>query len=192
MKHTFFALAALLAIGSAQAAELSLAGNIVNQKDLVQIDFSIASPGAVTLWTDSWQLGVNFDPQLSLYSAAGSLLANFDDNFARVATAGDFDASQFFAALAAGQYHLVLSASSNNPNGNTLASGFSYDADAPIALTDWTQPGVDINSINQQKGGFWRVNLSGVDQAGVVPEPASLALVLAGLLGLGVARRRRD
>jgi hypothetical protein len=191
MKHSFIVLASLLAAAGAQAADLSLDGTFTFQKDRVQIDFSLAATTEVRLWTDSWQSGRNFDPLLSLYAQNGSLVASFDDNDGSVAPgAGYFDAGQTFTPLAAGHYHLVLSASSNDPKGATLASGFTYDGAPPIALVDWNQPGYDINA-NDQKGGLWRVHLSGVDQAAAVPEPNGVALMLAGLLGLGAWLRSR-
>lgn len=185
-------LGALLALaGASHAADLTLSGQFSVHKDQAVIDFSLGTGGPVRLWTDSWQSGLNFDPLLTLFSASGVLMSSFDDNDGSVdASAGYFDAGQAFGFLQPGHYRLVLTASSNDALGLSLADGFTYDADAPIALVDWNQPGYDINA-NDQKGGFWRVQLSGVDQAAVVPEPASVALLIAGLAGLGGWLRRR-
>lgn len=190
MKQHLLALTlAALSIG-AQAADLSLSGQATHHNDRIAIDFSVAAGSNVSLWTDSWQAGLNFDPQL--YLARDGVIVGADNDGGTLigASAGYFDAGLQFTAEAGGRYRLVLSASSNDALGSTLAQGFAYDADRPIPLADWNQPGYDINA-NDQKGGFWRVRLSGVEQAAVVPEPDPLALMLAGLLGIaGVVRRR--
>ncbi|CAN5240118.1 hypothetical protein BH11PSE10_BH11PSE10_01510 [soil metagenome] len=195
--HSFARLAlASLALGgslAAQAGDFNFSGQLVYQKDVVQFDFSLATAGTVSLWTDSWQSGLNFDPQLALFDGSHTLQTVFADGGDSVSptTAGFFDDGQTFAPLAAGHYRLTLSAYSNDPTGPNLANGFTYDGAAPIALADWNQPGYNINA-NDQKGGAWRVHLSGVEQAAVVPEPASVLMMLAGLLGVAaVARRRR-
>lgn len=182
-----FATVALLVAAASAHADFVVSGQFVNQKDQARIDFNVL-PGTaeVRIWTDSWQSGLNFDPLLSVFDASGKLLLSFDDNDGTVdPSAGFFDAGQNLGALAAGLYHLVLTASSNNPLGTQLSDGFAYDGDAAIALVDWNQPGYDVNK-NDQKGGFWRVNF-----AGAVPEPATVALVLAALGGLAATRRRR-
>lgn len=191
MKHALAFLAAAALSLSAQAADLSFSGQAVNHNDKIVIDFQVAAGAQVSLWTDSWQSGLNFDPQLYLASAGTLVNADNDSGSLVHAGAGYYDAGLQFTAATAGSYRLVLNASSNDALGTTLPQGFSYDADAPIKLVDWNQPGYDINA-NDQKGGFWRLNLSGVQQAAVVPEPGSLALMLAGLLGIALIVRQRQ
>lgn len=193
MKHALTLMAAALvaaAAGSAHAADLSLSGQAVHHNDLILIDFNVAAGSVVSLWTDSWQSGLNFDPQLYLTRGGAILQADNDGGSLISASAGYYDAGLQFTATTAGSYRLVLNASSNDARGATLAQGFTYDGEAPIKLSDWNQPGYDINA-NDQKGGFWRVNLSGVEQAAVVPEPGSLAMLLAGLMTVGWVVRRR-
>jgi hypothetical protein len=190
MNKHFLALAlAALSLG-AQAADLTFSGQAVNHNDQVVIDFQVAAGSTVSLWTDSWQSGLNFDPQLFLASDGAIVNADNDSGSLVNAAAGYFDAGLQFTATTAGSYRLVLNASSNDALGTLLAQGFTYDADAPIKLADWNQPGYDINA-NDQKGGFWRVHLDGVEQAAVVPEPAGWALMLPGLLALSLVGRRR-
>ena len=81
-------------------------------------------------------------------------------------------------------------AAGNAALGSLLSDGFSYDAETPIAIGQWNQPSYDINA-NDQKGTFWRLHFSGVDQVSAVPEPASaLLLALGGLVLLGARARR--
>lgn len=182
---------ALLAATTAQAADFSLSGQAAHHNDKIVIDFSVNAGSTVSLWTDSWQSGLNFDPQLFLASGGTILQADDDGGSFVNAGAGYYDAGLQFTAAAAGSYRLVLNAASNNALGTTLGGGFSYDGDAPIALADWNQPSYDLNA-NDQKGGFWRLHLSGVEQAAVVPEPDRYAMLAAGLLSIALVVRRRQ
>lgn len=184
------ALAGALAAPAAQAADLAFDGQMAFHNSLVQIDFTLDASASVQLWTDSWQSGLNFDPQLTLWQG-GQLLAANDDAEPLRPEQGYYDAG-LSLSLAAGRYRLVLHAAGNDAQGSTLADGFSLAGEAPTALADWTQPSSDLNA-GDQKGSFWRLHLDHVAQAAVVPEPGSYALMLAGLLALaGTARHRRD
>ena len=189
----------LAASAPAQAAEFSLSGEARLHNDVVHIDFSVAEDATeVRLWTDSWQAGLNFDPAAALWQVAGadfSLLAEVDDDDTVAPGQGFFDTGMVLPALAAGTYRVTLVAAFNSAQGSLLSQGFSYDDETPILLSEWNQPSYDPNA-NDQKGGFWRLNLSGVSQAAVVPEPAAWQLML---LGLGLvagapvlARHRRE
>lgn len=181
-------LAAATSLG-AQAADYSFSGQLRYNTDVVHIDFSLDSAAQVQLWTDSWQDGLNFDPLLALFDGGHALLQLIDDGGDSLG-GGYFDAGLGLPQLAAGHYRLTLGASPNNPLGQHLSDGFEFDGQTPIAIADWNQPGYDINK-NDQKGSFWQLRLNGVNQAAVVPEPGSLALMLAGLLGLGLLGRRQ-
>ncbi|RTL42293.1 MAG: PEP-CTERM sorting domain-containing protein [Burkholderiales bacterium] len=189
MKHALILIAGLLSL-QAGAADLSFSGQAVNHNDKIVIDFQATAGSTVSLWTDSWQSGLNFDPQLFLAQGDTIVLTDNDGGSLVNAGAGYFDAGLQFTAAATGSYRLVLNASSNDALGTLLSQGFTYDSQAPIPLATWNQPGYDVNA-NDQKGGFWRVNLSGVETAAVVPEPAHWALLLPGLLGVALAARRR-
>lgn len=188
------ALATVLALATlplgAAAAVVTLSGQALHHNDNIVVDFNVAAGSEVRLWTDSWQSGLNFDPQLFLARAGVLVLSDNDGGSLVDAAAGYYDAGLQFTAATAGNYRLVLNASSNDALGSTLAEGFAYDGQSPIRLSDWNQPGYDMNA-NDQKGGFWRLTLSGVEQAAAVPEPATGALVVAALLALSLTGRRR-
>jgi hypothetical protein len=184
------ATALLLAAATAQADDYTLSGDLAFHNSVVQIDFTLAAAGTdVRIWTDSWLSGLNFDPATALWSLSGAdhqLIAVVDDDDSVGPGQGYYDSGFLLPTLAAGQYRLTLVAASNEPKGTLLSQGFVYDQQAPIAIGQWNQPGYDPNA-NDQKGTFWRLHFAGVDTVSAVPEPASCALLLGGLLGvLGV------
>ena len=187
--------AALLACATvgATAANVSLSGDIRYNTDIVQVSFSLAAAGAVKVWTDSWQSGLNFDPVAAVWAKSGNgytLLSEVDDDDSIGAGQGSFDAGLGFGLLGAGQYLVTLAASPNYARGTTLAAGFGFDGSTPILIADWNQPGYNVNA-NDQKGTFWRINLQGVTQAALVPEPSAGLMTALGLAALGVAIHRR-
>ncbi len=172
---------------SAQAAVTTVSGQITFHNDVVQIDLNVpAAASDVKIWSDSWLSGLNFDPTAAFWRKSGndySLVAEVDDDDTIAAGQGFYDTGFSFPLLAAGAYRLTLGAAVNAAVGTLLSQGFLYDGQAPIALTDWNQPTYDPNA-NDQKGGFWRVNVSGGDVVNSVPEPTSWMLVALGLSGL--------
>lgn len=193
LKGVLGAIAWSVAVAGAQAADFVLTGDITYNTDVVRIGFAVAPGGAVTVWTDSWKSGLNFDPVVAVWMSGGSgytLLGEVDDDDTVGAGQGAFDAGLRFASLAGGQYLLTVAASPNYANGQVLAAGFGFDGSTPIRIADWNQPGYDPNA-NDQKGTAWSVHLSGVTQAALVPEPSTGLLMALGLSGLGVVAARR-
>ena len=184
--------AALLAASAcAQAADFTLSGSIGFHNDVVQIDFSRAFAGDVKIWTDSWMSGLNFDPTAALWAKSGAdfaFLQAVDDDDTVAAGQGFYDSGFALPSLAAGAYRLTLAAAVNAPSGALLSQGFAYSAETPIPIGQWNQPTYDPNA-NDQKGGFWQVHFSNVDQAALaVPEPSSWLLLAVGLAALAARR----
>lgn len=177
----------------AHAADFTFSDHISYNTDVVQVSFTVnADASPVQLWSDSWRGGLNFDPTLTLWVKAGngySRVGENDDDDSIHSGQGFYDAGLALPALAAGQYLVTLGAAPNYANGVALADGFVLDGSAPILVTQWNQPSYDINA-NDQKGTQWRLHLTGVESAAVVPEPSSFLMLLAGMGVLMAARRR--
>ncbi len=189
------ALSSGLAMG-AHAGDFTTTGNLVFNTDVVQYDFRLLAAGEVTLWTDSWRAGLNFDPTLAFFVAGhlttiGDFSDDTTDPAALLPGQGGYDSQIHFTSLAAGTYRLALTASGNDAIGPSLSDGFSLVGTTPIPIGEWNQPSYDPNK-NDQKGSFWELHFNGVDSVSPVPEPGSVSLLLAGLLGmLGIAGVRR-
>ncbi len=193
-KRILAALALAVGAAAAHAVPVVRSGNLVDNTDVVEIAFTLASAAPVSIWTDSWSAGLNFDPTISVFDAASTLLVATGDDTPDPtllhAGQGGYDGELDFTLLAAGRYVLTLSASGNDPVGPTLAAGFSLAGTTPIAIADWNQPSYDINR-NDQKGTFWRVNVEGSSAVAAVPEPSEIVMLTVGLAVVAALVRRR-
>ena len=184
---------------SAPAADFTFFGDVVYNTDIVEVTFSLnADATNVKVWTDSFQNGLNFDPITALWRRVGNdyvLIDEDDDNDTIAPGQTYYDSGFVVASLAAGDYLFTVGAYPNFAYGTLLSEGFAFghDGTPQMQIPDWCQPASD--DCNNQKGTFWRVHLSGVDSAeppvGVIPEPETYALMLAGLAAVGYASRRR-
>ncbi|MES2128498.1 MAG: DVUA0089 family protein [Pseudomonadota bacterium] len=185
----FIAGAALCALaGASQAASFNFSGQISFHNDVVQIPFTLdADATDVRVWTDSFLDGANFDPITAVWRNGAMVGQNDDD--AHIAPGQTvFDSGLTFATLPAGHYLFTIATFNNFANSHTLADGFKFDHDTPVPLASWCQP---VSHCDM--GHNWSVHLDGVSSATPppVPEPASYAMLLAGLGMLGRAARRR-
>lgn len=186
-KRLIVAIAAgLLACLPAAAITVNFTGNITYHNDVVEFEFSLLDDATnVRIWTDSFDNGANFDPITALWTGGGNLIAENDDNDTiNPSTQTYWDSGFELASLSAGDYLFTVASFANFANGATLAEGFSYDGDTPIAIENWWNEGT----------GYYSVWFDGVDSAAPgtpIPEPASMTLFGLGLGGLAVRRLRK-
>jgi hypothetical protein len=174
-------LALMLASPLAMATDLTFSGNITFHNDVVQIGFTLDNDAVdVKVWTDGFLNGLNFDPITAVWSMpSGQLIGQNDDDSSIAPGQTYYDSGLAFPTLAKGSYVFTIATFNNYANGATLAQGFAFDSETGIPIADWCQPA--SNNCTNQKGTFWRVNLSGVDSAAPVPEPAAWAMLALGL-----------
>jgi hypothetical protein len=200
--------------GSAHAfplvSPISLGGFFSRDDEVRAFEFTIATDSLVTIETVSYgggdlvgfgfaDPGGGFDPIISLFDSAGLFLDEDDDDDdglgstnADVVTGEAFDAF-LQPVLAAGTYTLVITQFDNfflGVVGDHISAGFEFVGDPFFTSIFGCGAGqfCDVSAPSDSRVNRFSFNLSAVS----VPEPTALALLGFGLLGVGMAYRRRQ
>lgn len=185
--------ASLLFAGSALATDYDFSGQLPYHNTVLSFSFTANGTSTVTLFSSSWDDG-GFDPMLGLWTSGGDRIQFQDDGHNTGSTYsngvsythGNWD-SYYTEILQAGSYIVTLSTFPNWNLGNTLSAGFTYDGQVGIPVPQWNEPSNGYRTANYA---FHILGVDTANQNNPVPEPSTLLLLGAGLLGLGFARKR--
>ncbi len=206
----------LLASPAAHAVNFSFTGSLTQDDEVQLFNFSVGAVSTVTLRTWSYAGGVNaagatiaqggFDPILAVFNSAGTLINQNDDGGGSVPadpeTNQNYDTFLQLVDLPAGNYQVSVMEYANFAVGPNLSNGFSRSGTgnftgAGTGFTNCPDNQTQFQDVSGVAGcgrdGHWAFDILGVNSAEVVPapEPATMALLGTGLLGLAGLRRRR-
>ena len=213
----FLALSLCLLSSVAAAGNFSFTGTFVQDDDMQLFLFTAPSTN-VMLRTWGYAGGTNansmvilpggFDPVLTVFDATGgsvpaSPFVDSNNDGATVATDPTTgNASDSLLILTAlnpgGTYLLVLTENDNFSSGPTFGDGFSHAGQGNFTAGEFgcltAAPFCDQSGL--PRDGNWAVDITGVGSASVfptttaTPEPASTLLLMTGIAGMALLRRR--
>lgn len=191
----------------ASAANFSFTGEFQYDNDVQLFSFTVGSTSEISLRSWSYAGGVNaagqtidrggFDPILALFDSNGNRIGQQDDagcpNVAADSVTGVCWDTFFTTTLEAGRYTASIQ-QYDNFSTPSLATGFVRDG---IENRQFRNGFVD--AAGDRRNAFWAFDILNVNAAelppeepGEVPEPGSIALLSAALLGMTAVRRRRQ
>lgn len=178
----------------AQAGTISLSGTFNSDDD--QQDFTVTLTGAPALIETTSYAEGGFDPILSVFSSAGSLLAMNDNGSCSQVAADPMTGacldSYLPLALPAGSYLLVLTEYDNLPNGPFLADGFTEAGNGNFTGDLFGSPGESfIDFTGSQRTNAWALEFTGGSNISEQPEPGSYLLALLGTLLISAKYKSR-
>ena len=167
--------------------------NAISDGDMYQI--YISSPAAFSASDTAFVARANnFDSQIFLFNSAGLGVVANDD----AASGGSQSAipAGSISSLQVGVYYILIDGSSRYPvsNGGLIFPNFTDGTTDPTGTYGPTGPGgalpITGYTGSSNEAGSYRIALTGA-QFVVVPEPGSVAFVLAGGAGLALTILRR-
>jgi PEP-CTERM motif-containing protein len=189
---------ALGVLGStALLADTVYTGTLTDPATVVQEDFSLSSPGDVSIFTTSYGGGANlngttataggFQPNITLYNSDGTYVGsqNANDPMAKVdsSTGLALDGLLTESNLAAGNYIVTLTNfwTQQSATATNLSDGFTNLGGSTF---------LDVQS--NMRSGAYALNIAAPGgPVSATPEPASFWLVLPALAGVAFFARKR-
>jgi hypothetical protein len=212
MKIGSILLLGLLAASAALADNFSFQGAFTADDNVQLFNFTVGSTSTVTLRTWSYAGGVDaagvtiprggFDPILALFDSTGMEINQNDDGGSNVpadSVTGEHYDTYLQSTLAAGTYTVSVMEYDNFANGPNLSNGFARagqgDFTAAFGCSEGKFCDVSGDPAGNSRNGNWEFDILGVNSAGTtgggtVPEPASVGLLLLGIGGFAVARKK--
>ncbi len=202
----------LLALASsfASASDFSFQGTFTADDNVQLFTFTVGSTSTVTLQTWSYAGGVDaagvtvprggFDPILALFDSTGAEINQNDDGGDNVpadpVTGQRYD-TYLQSTLTPDTYTVSVMEYDNFANGPNLSDGFARAGQGDFTAEFGCSAGIFCDVTGDNRTGNWEFDVLGVDSASlppgnVTPEPASFGLLIAGIGGLTILRKKRS
>jgi len=197
------ALAAAMALNTAQAANLSFTGQLSADDEVPLFSFVIGALSSVTVRTWSYAGGINaegtpiveggFDPMVAVFDHTGLRVGQQDDGGANVSASplnGLAYDSFLTLSLNPGTYTASLMVYNNSSMGPNLSDGFLRTGSPSFTSAYGCSNGQFCDSWGHNRSNGWALDVLNVDEAAVVPAPPTIWLLGAALGFLRVVRRK--
>ncbi|HEX3685924.1 MAG TPA: DVUA0089 family protein [Bryobacteraceae bacterium] len=212
MKIGSILLLGLLAASAAMADNFSFQGTFTSDDNVQLFNFTVGASSTVTLQTWSYAGGVDaagvtiprggFDTILALFNSAGVEINQNDDGGSNVpadSVTGEHYDTYLQSTLTPGTYTVSVMEYDNFAVGPNLSNGFTRTGQGDFTAAFGCSEGkfCDVSGVaaGNSRNGNWEFDILGVNSAtttggSTVPEPASVGLLLLGVGGLAVARKK--